>query len=618
VDRKAQAALEYLKTYSWALLAIIIIFLILYSMINIVKLPQHCIFDDPGMSCSQAGMPALTKDAFFLARIDNNLQQGMIIKGTLCTRDVPKHLSYDDPRTFKIIPNLDLGPGQGFMLNDYKVQCYCGDQIVDLEQDRFDGHLYIWYNYKSDLDDYEPRFYHARFSVDVLNAELGTSGDDTDNQDQQPDDLPVTCGNNICDDDETIYNCPADCRCNNDGNCDAPYENPVVCPGDCGYCGNKVCDEIMGETAENCPEDCHCGNGVCEKARGENQGSCPADCSDEPDPPVCGDPNNNCGCNEDTVCQPLYGEKYDNCPDCIGCSNNRPDNVCKNTEWNREFSGSENVNGKPARPNFVITSYCEDCDCNENNICETETRGETVIRCALDCSCNSDGICDSPMENHFICKQDCGCNDNAICEPERLETYKNCKDCRQSQCGNGVCDRGETFQNCPEDCYCGNGRCDPGEIYYVDGSKPNECKECGYCGDGSCEIRKGETQDNCPEDCGYCGDNICQYPYERPSRDNIICEQDCPGFCGDNICQVNNKYGYPFKITDIPETYYIDGSGNQCKDCGYCGDNICQLYFEDYYIDGSGNECKDCGYCGDGLCHIYNGEDVCTCYEDCN
>lgn len=95
----------------------------------------------------------------------------------------------------------------------------------------------------------------------------------------------VTCPNGVCDIGENAVNCELDCSGGICGNalCEAS-ENTVTCPVDC-VCGNNTCD--TGESAATCPQDCGggtCGNGICEAT--ETATNCPADCSVNPE---CGD-----------------------------------------------------------------------------------------------------------------------------------------------------------------------------------------------------------------------------------------------------------------------------------------------------------------------------------------
>jgi len=71
----------------------------------------------------------------------------------------------------------------------------------------------------------------------------------------------AVCGDGVCDNDETIDNCPEDCEKT----------------GPSPYCGDGVCDENNGEQSINCQEDCSvCGDGFCSKT--ETPENCWDDC----------------------------------------------------------------------------------------------------------------------------------------------------------------------------------------------------------------------------------------------------------------------------------------------------------------------------------------------------
>ena len=138
-----------------------------------------------------------------------------------------------------------------------------------------------------------------------------------------------SCGNGVCDNDETESSCPGDCKvvdsCGND-KCDNG-ETVVTCPEDCKVvdsCGNDKCDN--GETVVTCPEDCttvdeDCGNEVCDDW--ESNLSCPIDCPLLPD--NCG--NGTCDNDENTSTCPQDCPVQD--PEC-------GDTICESPEGCRD------------------------------------------------------------------------------------------------------------------------------------------------------------------------------------------------------------------------------------------------------------------------------------------
>ena len=85
----------------------------------------------------------------------------------------------------------------------------------------------------------------------------------------------ITCGDGVCEGDESKSNCPQDCVECGDGLCEGD-EDKDSCPDDCAICGDGVCDahEVLSLHGTSCPEDCLvCGDGFCDE--GED---CPEDC----------------------------------------------------------------------------------------------------------------------------------------------------------------------------------------------------------------------------------------------------------------------------------------------------------------------------------------------------
>lgn len=104
----------------------------------------------------------------------------------------------------------------------------------------------------------------------------------------------VICGDGICEGNETISSCRADCGYCGDDVCYGS-ETASSCRTDCGYCGDGVC--YGSETISSCRADCgYCGDGICYGSEGAY--SCYDDCG------YCGDgycsgPENTTNCSSD-------------------------------------------------------------------------------------------------------------------------------------------------------------------------------------------------------------------------------------------------------------------------------------------------------------------------------
>lgn len=106
------------------------------------------------------------------------------------------------------------------------------------------------------------------------------------------------CGDGVCGQTETCFNCPADCSCEGRRCDEMPtgwYFNPPHgdCEGNCNVqcetkrdcAGMKCLDPYSNvEYCRQCPDLVRCGDGNCQPGRGENHDNCPNDCPAEPPP----------------------------------------------------------------------------------------------------------------------------------------------------------------------------------------------------------------------------------------------------------------------------------------------------------------------------------------------
>jgi len=111
---KGQAAMEYLMTYGWALLVIVIVIAILLIM-NPFSAPQSCKFDQVGFACNNMAVKAT--DGTLLGSITNGLNNGIKIVKVTCVKPssaadtvasasgtaVARQGIYDIPSTVKCI-----------------------------------------------------------------------------------------------------------------------------------------------------------------------------------------------------------------------------------------------------------------------------------------------------------------------------------------------------------------------------------------------------------------------------------------------------------------------------------------------------------------------------------
>ena len=152
---KGQAAMEYLMTYGWALLAIVIVIAALIYL-NPFRAPEICLFQQQGFSCSEPN-PQLFVDSSgdlnMNVRIWNKLGQGVIIEDILCTSAPGGEVDRDDAQDAGGA-RISTGGSYTFEGSDV-VECMGADgDVIDTmgAGNEFRGRLVIWYNYEDDID----------------------------------------------------------------------------------------------------------------------------------------------------------------------------------------------------------------------------------------------------------------------------------------------------------------------------------------------------------------------------------------------------------------------------------------------------------------------------------
>jgi len=456
------------------------------------------------------------------------------------------------------------------------------------------------------------------------------------------------CGNGLVEGAEQCDNGSG----NTDTQCATPaYHNPPLscstCTTSCQtdtvvgpFCGDGMCSN--GETKFNCSTDCTgCGDGHIQGTEQCDNGA--ANTNSQCSTPAYSNPPNACStcttsCTIDTVIGPYCGdnncsngETKTTCPaDCTGCGNG----LKEGTE--QCDSGAANTNTPCATPAYNASqpNTCSTCttSCTVNTVvgpfCGDGTcaNGETKTTCPADCSGCGNGLkegteqCDNGAANTLT---PCPTPAYNASQPNTCSTCTT--SCTVNTvvgpfCGDNACANGETKTTCPADCSgCGNGliegteQCDNGAANTntqcpapaYNASSPNTCSTCTtactldtrvgpFCGDGACSATDGETKTTCPADCSGCGNGIkagteecdngagntntaCSTPtYHNPPNTCSTCTTTCTlstvvgPFCGDNVCQAANGE----TTTTCPD------------DCGGCGNGI---------LEGT-EECDDGGF----------------------
>jgi len=155
--RRGQAAMEYLMTYGWALLVIVIVIAILLIM-NPFSAPQTCRFDSIGFACDNIAVKAT--DHTLLGSITNGNNNGITVFGVACTKQsasaptapaqtggtkVARQAKYSIPSTVK-----------------------CNDAPTKAGDD-FSGKVWVFYNNdEDDLTTYPVRVASANLVTKVI------------------------------------------------------------------------------------------------------------------------------------------------------------------------------------------------------------------------------------------------------------------------------------------------------------------------------------------------------------------------------------------------------------------------------------------------------------------
>ena len=150
---RAQAAMEYLMTYGWAILVIVVVLAILaYFYPILTRASEQCIFSQPGFTCSEN--PAIiynssSKTTYAAFNLQNGKGQTVNVSKVLCTTGSlsDANLSYAED-----VPGDDQMVATGAT---QRMNAICKDKdgikIVMSPNTDFRGLIVIYYNYQNDV-----------------------------------------------------------------------------------------------------------------------------------------------------------------------------------------------------------------------------------------------------------------------------------------------------------------------------------------------------------------------------------------------------------------------------------------------------------------------------------
>jgi hypothetical protein len=149
---KGQAAMEYLMTYGWAILVILIVLVILGVYLNqFLRAPESCIFGQAGFTCSEQRptiyVDKATGDVMLAINIFNGQGKSVEISDVLCSTapigDVDRADAGADAKT------IGAGASKTFTTVCRDAN---GDKMVVTPGSDFRGSFVFWYRFANDVD----------------------------------------------------------------------------------------------------------------------------------------------------------------------------------------------------------------------------------------------------------------------------------------------------------------------------------------------------------------------------------------------------------------------------------------------------------------------------------
>lgn len=172
-SHKGQAAMEYLMTYGWAILVIVIVLgTLAFLLPSLLTAPEECRFKQTGFSCD-IKKPVIvsetsTNDIYVRFRLDNQQSQAVKIKGVLCTTSSGEI----DKTTISRLSSEQRVPAGSYY--EFTDKIFCLDdsnppqQVVSTPNSNFRGTLVVLYNYENEVTNAPERMATATISGTVL------------------------------------------------------------------------------------------------------------------------------------------------------------------------------------------------------------------------------------------------------------------------------------------------------------------------------------------------------------------------------------------------------------------------------------------------------------------
>jgi len=171
-SRKGQAAMEYLMTYGWAILVIVIVLAVLaFYLPRLLQTPAGCVFTNVGFDCSNPEPKFFSEgddgELKVAVRLFNNKGKNVEVVRMLCTSASSGNIDFDmgEPITDAGQKNIIAGGSK-----DYELECKNRDNATMklAPNSDFRGILVVWYTFEGELKPDIPRKDEAVLTGTVL------------------------------------------------------------------------------------------------------------------------------------------------------------------------------------------------------------------------------------------------------------------------------------------------------------------------------------------------------------------------------------------------------------------------------------------------------------------
>lgn len=164
---KGQAAMEYLMTYGWAVLVIVIVIAALFSFTQFFKVGEQCLFSQKTFSCSDPN-PQVISDGKIVFTLKNLGQKGVTIHSAAC---ISEDSAIPLESGFTAIDEVISTGGAATFSGNTISGLVCkrnGDTMALTAGSEFRGKLIIKYNYEDEPEEYSPRQADASLTATVI------------------------------------------------------------------------------------------------------------------------------------------------------------------------------------------------------------------------------------------------------------------------------------------------------------------------------------------------------------------------------------------------------------------------------------------------------------------